>query len=56
MLRRDGVIDPLNPVLGECPEPFDGVGRWYEDFQQTTDAEVCYLLKAAKQPPRKRVA
>lgn len=38
------------------PEPFDGVGRWYEHFPQTTDDEVCYLLRHAKQPPRKRVA
>lgn len=26
------------------PEPFDGVGRWYEDFSQTTDQEVSSLL------------
>lgn len=38
------------------PEPFQGVGIWYRDFSQTTDEEVCYLLKAAKQPPHKRVA
>jgi putative phosphoribosyl transferase len=38
------------------PDPFDGVGRWYEHFSQTTDEEVCRLLKLAKQPLRKRVA
>ena len=38
------------------PDPFDGVGRWYRDFLPTTDEEVCYLLKHAKQPPRRRVA
>jgi len=38
------------------PEPFQGVGLWYRDFSQTTDEEVCYLLKHAKQAPRKRVA
>lgn len=38
------------------PKPFDGVGRWYRHFPQMKDAEVCYLLKQAKQPPRKRVA
>lgn len=38
------------------PEPFDGVGLWYRDFSQTTDEEVCLLLKHAKQPPRQRVA
>jgi len=35
------------------PEPFDGVGQWYRDFSQTTDEEVCYLLKHAKQPARR---
>lgn len=38
------------------PEPFRGVGLWYRDFSQTSDEEVCYLLKHAKEPPRKRVA
>lgn len=38
------------------PEPFDGVGRWYRDFSQTTDEEVCYLLKHAKQSVRRRAA
>lgn len=27
------------------PEPFYGVGQWYEDFRQTTDDEVCELLR-----------
>jgi putative phosphoribosyl transferase len=35
------------------PEPFYGVGAWYEDFSQTTDKEVCELLnKAAKIKPK----
>ena len=38
------------------PEPFDGVGRWYRDFSQTTDEEVCYLLKHANETLRKHVA
>jgi len=38
------------------PEPFQGVGLWYRDFSQTTDEEVCYLLKHAKQPMRKHAA
>jgi len=38
------------------PEPFQGVGLWYRDFSQTTDEEVCYLLKHAKGPPRKHAA
>jgi predicted phosphoribosyltransferase len=29
------------------PEPFDGVGRWYQDFSQTTDREVRSLLDRA---------
>jgi predicted phosphoribosyltransferase len=29
------------------PEHFDGVGRWYQDFSQTTDQEVCSLLDRA---------
>jgi putative phosphoribosyl transferase len=29
------------------PEPFGGVGLWYQDFSQTTDAEVSELLGRA---------
>ncbi|MBK5940175.1 phosphoribosyltransferase [Halochromatium roseum] len=32
------------------PEPFIGVGRWYQAFTQTTDAEVRALLEQAWQP------
>ena len=38
------------------PEPFEAVGRWYNDFRQTTDAEVCHLLKHSKKVPRKHAA
>jgi predicted phosphoribosyltransferase len=31
------------------PEPFYGVGMWYEDFSQTTDDEVIALLESAEQ-------
>ena len=31
------------------PNPFYGVGQWYEDFRQTTDEEVCRLLEEANQ-------
>ena len=31
-------------VCAATPEPFMGVGRWYEDFSQTTDEEVRSLL------------
>ena len=30
------------------PEPFYGVGAWYEDFSQTTDKEVIELLDRAE--------
>ena len=30
------------------PEPFYGVGQWYEDFSQTTDDEVRELLAARR--------
>jgi putative phosphoribosyl transferase len=29
------------------PEDFQAVGQWYEDFSQTTDAEVSHLLEQA---------
>jgi putative phosphoribosyl transferase len=32
-------------VCLETPYPFLGVGRWYVDFEQTTDAEVRRLLE-----------
>jgi len=38
------------------PDPFHGVGLWYRDFSQTTDQEVCDLLKQARQPQRRQVA
>jgi putative phosphoribosyl transferase len=34
-------------VCATTPEPFYGVGRWYEDFSQTTDEEVRALLEEA---------
>lgn len=32
-------------VCALTPEPFYGVGYWYDDFSQTSDAEVIGLLK-----------
>ena len=32
------------------PDDFGAVGRFYDDFSQTTDREVCDLLAAARQP------
>lgn len=34
-------------VCAETPSHFFSVGLWYEDFSQTTDEEVCDLLKQA---------
>ena len=45
-----------NCVCVMSPYPFDGVGRWYRDFSQTTDEEVSYLLKHAKQVAHRLVA
>jgi putative phosphoribosyl transferase len=37
-------------VCATTPEPFYGVGRWYEDFSQTTDEEVrAVLVEATRQ-------
>ncbi|BEP62494.1 phosphoribosyltransferase [Variovorax sp. V213] len=40
-------------VCAEMPDPFLGVGRWYLDFSQTSDEEVCRLLENASRhrPP-----
>jgi predicted phosphoribosyltransferase len=34
-------------VCAVTPQPFRGVGMWYEDFSQTTDEEVRELLARA---------
>ena len=34
-------------ICASTPEPFMGVGQWYLDFSQTTDAEVRELLAKA---------
>jgi len=36
------IVDEM--VCLRTPEPFEAVGLWYEDFTQTTDAEVHALL------------
>ncbi|CAN5876212.1 phosphoribosyltransferase [soil metagenome] len=36
-------------VCMQTPQPFHGVGQWYADFGQTTDAEVSALLNEAAQ-------
>ena len=35
-------------ICGATPEPFLGVGQWYDDFSQTTDEEVHDLLERAR--------
>jgi len=37
----DEIVSPMTP------EPFYGVGRWFEDFSQTSDEEVWALLEQA---------
>jgi putative phosphoribosyl transferase len=43
-LRRE--VDEI--VCFATPEPFMAVGRFYDDFAQTTDEEVRELLAAAR--------
>lgn len=43
-------------VCAITPEPFDGVGLWYRDFEQTSDEEVRQLLARAAQSQGRRVA
>lgn len=35
-------------VCALSPDPFDAVGLWYDDFEQTTDDEVRALLERAR--------
>ena len=39
---RDPAVDDI--VCLRTPDPFQAVGLWYEDFEQTSDAEVHELL------------
>jgi putative phosphoribosyl transferase len=41
-------------VCPATPEPFFGIGQWYEDFTQVTDDEVRALLRRAQQPQPER--
>ena len=38
-------------VCSTPPEPFLAVGRWYQDFSQTSDEEVHDLLERGRQEP-----
>jgi putative phosphoribosyl transferase len=46
-LDLQGEADEI--VCAMTPEPFYGVGQWYEDFSQTSDEEVHDLLARAAQ-------
>jgi predicted phosphoribosyltransferase len=41
-------LEKVRCICVETPEPFFGVGVWYQDFSQTTDDEVQTLLLAAR--------
>ncbi|MGH9139769.1 MAG: phosphoribosyltransferase [Vicinamibacterales bacterium] len=43
--RLEAMADAV--VCVSSPTPFDAVGQWYEEFDQTTDDEVIRLLAAA---------
>ena len=43
-------------VCAITPEPFDGVGLWYRDFEQTSDEEVRQLLTRVAESQSRRVA
>jgi putative phosphoribosyl transferase len=40
--RLRSTVDQL--ICLHCPDDFNAVGQWYQDFSQTTDAEVVNLL------------
>ena len=43
-------------VCAITPEPFDGVGLWYRDFEQTSDEQVRQLLKRVMETQSRQVA
>ena len=43
-------------VCAVTPEPFDGVGLWYRDFEQTSDDEVRQLLARVAESQSQRIA
>jgi predicted phosphoribosyltransferase len=43
------IVDDI--VCVRTPEPFHAVGRWYQDFSQTSDDEVRSLLDEAARTP-----
>jgi len=48
----DALASSADEVLAaEVPEPFLAIGQWYQDFTQTSDAEVVELLRRAGKGP-----
>jgi predicted phosphoribosyltransferase/dienelactone hydrolase len=48
----DALAGPADEVLAaEVPEPFLAIGQWYQDFTQTSDAEVVELLRLSRKGP-----
>ncbi|MBI2811161.1 MAG: phosphoribosyltransferase [Candidatus Melainabacteria bacterium] len=48
-LKFQADVDQI--FCAETKSPFQGVGQWYQDFSQTSDAEVTRLLSLAKGMP-----
>jgi predicted phosphoribosyltransferase len=47
------LAEDADDVICLCqPENFQAVGFWYEDFTQTTDDEVCALVRLANKTIR----
>ena len=48
-VRKLGTLPEVDELVAlMTPERFYGVGEWYEDFSQTSDAEVTDLLERAR--------
>ncbi|MGM0421748.1 MAG: phosphoribosyltransferase [Pseudomonadota bacterium] len=47
-LELEQLVDDVICIM--TPDPFYGVGRWYSNFDQTSDQDVQMFLKAAHQP------
>ena len=57
VVRDEFMAEVDEIVCASTPEPFFGVGYWYEDFSQTSDEEVHDLLALSEQErPLQRVS
>jgi putative phosphoribosyl transferase len=52
--RLSAEVDEMVCLM--TPKHFPGIGRWYEDFTQTTDEQVCELLNATTCNPQSSIA